>query len=174
MSDGEKITRKGREEREPVKTEERKSTRGPRPKGMSVLNDRTAIPDAIRNAYPDCEFFWENDEKGKVQMRESQGWEVVRGSYMDGKWQPGGVEALGSVVSQPVGSGETTHSMNAVLMVIPREWYEELLDEQKAHNQQVENSLRRGSTHGEVSPDGTYAPRLPNGKIGYHRELVSR
>lgn len=88
----------------------------------------------------------------------------------DGSWNPADTTNLGSVMSQPVGMGETTSNMQAVLMVLPLEWYEDDLKAQQEENRLVENSLRRGSTHGRVNDDGTYAPRLPNGAIGYSRK----
>lgn len=152
---------------------QRKTTRV-RPQG-GVLVDRHAVPEYIKQAYPDCTFFWENDEKGKVQIRENRGWEVVRGNLVDGTWQPGCRDTnLGNAIRMPVGQGETTSNLEAVLMMLPREWYEDDCRAQEEANRQLENSLRRGSNSQDVNPDGTYAPRLPNGKIGYHREVGSR
>lgn len=165
---GEKLARKSRVEKPVVKAEERKTTRV-RPKG-SALRDRLSVPDEIRAAYPDCYFVWENNEKGKIKMREDNGWEVVRGDFLDGSWQPGEKSLnTGSVYSIPVGLGETTSNLEAVLMMIPIEWWEEDLKAQKEEYQKVENSLRRGSKHGETAPDGSYDPRLPNGGVGFSK-----
>jgi hypothetical protein len=170
--DGDKkvIRKSDRVSRPEVKTEERKTTRV-RP-GGSVHADRLAVPQAIREAYPDVVFFWENEEKGKPELRISRGWEIVRGDTVDGKWQPCEQNSnLGNVVRIPVGRGETTDNMSAVLMMLPRDWYEDDCREQEKHNQDLRNSLRRGSNSNEVNSDGTYAPRLPNGKYGYSEQL---
>jgi hypothetical protein len=144
--------------------------------GGGVLADRLAVPQYIREAYPDCEFFWENDEKAKIQAREARGWEVVRGVVgNDGKWQPGNQHTnIGSVLSIPVGQGETRSDMQAVLMCLPREWYEDDCRAQEEQNRQIMNSLRRGSNNQDINPDGTYAPRLPNGKYGFSQELGTK
>ncbi len=135
--------------------------------GGGVLTDRTVVPEEIRRAYPDCEFFWENDEKGKVELRVANGWEVVKGQMHDGIWHPGNDSTnMGSVYSMPVGPGSSGQPMQAVLLCIPSEWYQEDVKAQEEYNRQVRNSLRRGSNPNEVNSDGTYAPRLPNGKIG--------
>jgi len=174
--DGDKkaIRKSDRVSRSEVKTEERKTTRV-RP-GGNVHADRLAVPQHIRDAYPDMFFFWENEEKGKVEMRIGRGWEVVRGDMVNGSWQPCEQNSnLGSVVRIPVGRGETTDNMTAVLMMLPLDWYEDDCREQEKHNQDLRNSLRRGSNDSKdplaVNSDGTYAPRLPNGKYGYSEQL---
>jgi hypothetical protein len=172
------VARRGRQSRVAAKPEAdapvaRKTTRVRPTSG--ALADRLAVPQYIKDAYPDCVFFWENDEKGKVQIRESRGWEIVRGNLADGKWQEGNRDMnLGNVLRIPVGPGETKSDLEAVLMMLPLEWYEDDCRAQEEANRQLENSLRRGSNSQDVNPDGTYAPRLPNGKIGYHREVGSR
>jgi hypothetical protein len=143
--------------------------------GGGVLVDRLAVPPHIKAAYPDCVFFWENDEKDKILARESRGWEVVRGELLNGKWQPGNQQTnIGSVLSIPVGQGETRSDLKAVLMMLPRDWYEDDCRDQEENNRQIMNSLRRGSSNQEINPDGTYAPRLPNGKFGFSQELGTK
>lgn len=153
---------------------QRQSKRGPRPGSVNgVMADRLAVPDAIKRAYPDCMFYWENDEKGQVQIRESRGWEVVKGSFVDGAWSPG-QNGSGNVYSIPVGQGETKSDIQAVLMALPVEWYEDDLRSQEEQNRQTMNSLRRGSNPNEVNSDGSYAPRLANGKVGLSVEQGTR
>lgn len=144
--------------------------------GGGVLNDRLSVPQYILDAYPDCIPFFENDEKDNIAVRVSRGWEVVRGVVgNDGKWQPGNQHSnIGSVYSIPVGQGQTRSDMQAVLMMLPRDWYEEDCRAQEEHNRQIMNSLRRGSSNQEINPDGTYAPRLPNGKFGFSQEFGSK
>jgi len=169
--DGDKKTarKSERAERNVAKTPGRKITR-PRP-GGSVHADRLAVPKPILDAYPESQFmyFWENDEKGKVEIREQRGWVRVQLDMADGKmWEPGEQRTYtGGVVKIPVGRGETTDSMYSVLMMMPREWYEDDIAEQENHNQEVRNSLRRGpnANTGETD-DGVYAARLSNGKYG--------
>ena len=160
-------------ERTVERTVERKTLRV-RP-GGDVHADRLSVPQHLKDAYPDMFFFWENDEKGQVQQREARGWEVVRGSMIDGKWQSGERNSnLGSVVSMPVGQGETTDSLTSVLMMLPLEWYEDDLKQQEDKNRQIRQSLRRGSNNQDVNPDGTYAPRLPNGQVGFSENFGSK
>lgn len=172
------VQRRGRPARMQAKPEveaepARKTTRV-RPQG-GVLADRLAVPDYIKRAYPDCVFFFENDEKGKIQIRESRGWEVVKGCLVDGVWHPGGNSMnSGSVYSIPVGQGETKHDLQAVLMALPEEWYQDDIKAQEEASREARNALRRGSNNQDVNPDGTYAPRLPNGKYGFSQELGTK
>lgn len=153
---------------------ERKSSRGPRPGTVNgVVADRLNVPDAIKRAYPDCVFYWENDEKGKPQIREGRGWEVVKGSFVAGSWAKG-EDGEGNVYTIPVGPGSDGMPMKAVLMALPCDWYEDDLKAQEDQNRQVMNSLRRGSNPQDINSDGTYAPRLPNGKVGLSVETGSR
>jgi hypothetical protein len=142
--------------------EPERKTKRVRPGSVNgVVSDRLVVSDAIRRKYPDCVFFWENVEKGKPEVRESIGWEKCK-------------DEAGNVIMIPVGQGETGPSINAVLMALPVEWYEEDLKRQEEQSRQVMNSLRRGSNPQDVNSDGSYAPRLPNGKVGLSVEQGTR
>ena len=140
---------------------------------IEATSDRLVVPQWIRDAYPTCQFFWENDEKGAVQMREARGWAIVRDDMTDGKYLTDSERKYtGSVVSIPVGPGVTTGNLQAVLMMMPKEWYEEDLKAQEAQKREVAKSLRRESAYfGQVRDDGTYDPKLPNGQIGFNQTL---
>jgi len=172
------VTRQGRPNtRVQVKSEaaepERKTKRV-RPGSVNgVMADRTAVPEAIKRAYPDCTFYWENDEKDKPAIRVSRGWEIVKGSFVDGAWSPS-VNGEGNVYSIPVGPGSAGTPIHAVLMALPVEWYEDDCKTQEEQNRQIMNSLRRGSRPEDINPDGSYAPRLPNGKVGLSVEQGTR
>lgn len=155
-------------------TPERKTMRV-RPSG-SATKDRLSIPQWVLDAYPDCQFMWQNDENGAVQVREQRGWTVVRSDMNDGRYHTDAERVYtGSAVSIPVGPGVTTGNLQAVLMMMPREWFEEDLKAQEAQNKEIEGSLRRGSRfHGDIQADGTYDARLSNGGLGYSRKLETR
>ena len=140
---------------------------------IESVSDRLVVPQWVRDAYPTCVFFWENDEKGAVQMREARGWAIVRDDMTDGQYLTDSEKKYtGSVVSIPVGPGVTTGNLQAVLMMMPKEWYVEDLKAQEAQNREVAKSLRRESAYfGQVRDDGTYDPKLPNGQIGFDQRL---
>lgn len=115
-----------------------------------------AVPQSIKDKYPDMSFQWFNDEKGMIESAKNADWEVVS-----------------EMANTPVGIGHTTNSMNAVLMMIPTEW--KLEDEQAIEKETLkhENSLRRGLSMSEsgdgVSETGLYAANLDDGGRGYSR-----
>jgi len=112
----------------------------------TMFEDQTLMPEWVNDKYPDHNFFWENDEKQKIQIREGRDWEIVK-------------DSSGNPVTRPGGRSETTDSVTMVLMAIPAEWFKE--DNQKAEDQMLErtNSLRGGSS--EYS-QGLYKARDPS------------
>lgn len=139
--------------------------------GSNVLEDRLSVPQAVRDAYPDCVFFWENNEEGAVERRMLKGWEVVKVPSVDGE-VIGNDSNMGSTYSMPVGRGNTTGNLQAILMALPRELYEEDIKAQEKQSREITDSRRRKpSDHGIVNPDGSYAPKLPSGKIGFDQKF---
>ena len=175
--EGEKKQTRGKErtERLTIKTEERPTLRV-RP-GGSVFADRLAAPQWVRDKYSECVFYWENDEAGRPEQREARGWVKVKSDMDDGKaFEPGEQRTYsGGVVRIPVGRGNTTDNLYAVLMMLPREWYEADRREQEEQNRKLRESLRRGpnTTNNPlaVGSKGEYAPRLPNGEYGFSEKL---
>ena len=149
----------------------RKSLRE-RPGSQSVFQDKQAVPKAIKDAYPDCQFYWENDSDNSrfITAREERGWEVVRGTMSDGKWLPGNKDVgLGSVFQSPCGGGGYQ-----VLMVLPNEWYKDDVRQQTEAVMEKRNALRRGSRSGEVMPDGSYAASNGAGGFGFTEKFSAR
>lgn len=157
----EKVVRKSdRAERVEAKAKDQRTERV-RPRA-DVLADRLTVPQEVRDAYPDCVFFWENDEMGRVQIRVGNGWEVC-------KFPSGGI------VQIPVGVGNTTSNLQSVLLCLPREWYEEDIARQEAESKTRLDSLRRKpSEHGVIDGDGLYAARAPDGTIGFSQKVGSK
>lgn len=69
---------------------------------------------------PGFEYRWVNDEDGRIQMFEEAGYEAVREPTDVGDPKAGDASQMDSVCRKPVGGGTT-----AVLMKIPKEFYEE-------------------------------------------------
>jgi len=117
-----------------------------------------AVPQNVIDKYPEMSFQWFNDEKGMIQQAESNDW--ARVPEMDNK---------------PVGIGHTTNSMDAVLMMIPKDW--KLQDEQAIEKDCLrhEDSLRRGSSMSEGgatgSEAGLYAANTGDGERGFSRTI---
>jgi hypothetical protein len=142
LEHGRATERKSRVEKPEVKKDERPTLRV-RPRG-SVQRDKLFVPDEVKAAYPDSYFVFENDEMGRVQARERVGWSIVRGDWLDGNYVPNhDITQVGSVYRIPVGRGQTTDNLYAVLMCIPMEWWQEDLAKQQESAEEIESSLRR-------------------------------
>ena len=136
-----------------AKTPERKRTRTRASWGPTL---QLAVPQSIIDANPDMSFQWFNDEKGMIARAESDDWTKV--PDMDNK---------------PVGIGHTTNSMDAVLMMIPKDWKLEDEAEIERNCLKHEDSLRRGSSMNEGgatgSEAGLYAANTGDGERGFSR-----
>lgn len=106
---------------------------------------------------------WFNNEAGRIPQLMSQGWEPVKGDAYQSVWQPGAKETsqTDSVVMAPVGIGREGLPINAILMMIDEDIYDDIQSMKEEHLDNIDMSLRQGRT-GELgtSEQGvkTYAP----------------
>jgi hypothetical protein len=94
-----------------------------RPEGRANRPTRTPIGTRNKLTAPPREGYvrrFVNDVDGRIQMFEDAGYEAVRAPTQVGDPMAGDSSQLGSVVRKPVGGG-----VDAVLMEIPKEWYDE-------------------------------------------------
>ena len=87
-----------------------------------------------------------NDEPGRIQAFLDAGYRIVDEKTQMGDENVGQASQVGSVANKPVGGG-----MNAVLMEIKDDWYQEDQDAKEAHLQEKEQGLLNDE-HGS-SPD---------------------
>lgn len=87
-----------------------------------------------------------NDTEGRIKRAEEAGYEVVRSSETLGDETAESSHQVGSVVTRPVGGGQT-----GVLMRIKREWYEEDQAQKQTRNDDIDDALRNAP-----NKDGRY------------------
>jgi hypothetical protein len=93
-----------------------KGQRAQRPQRASIKNKGRLV---VGQKDPDKEYRFVNDKDGRVDMFQNNGWEVVTDVQI-GSRRANVASELGSAASINVGLGD-----RAVLMAIPKEWYEE-------------------------------------------------
>lgn len=103
--------------------------RGERPKRTSIVNQGRLN---VQNKDPNREYRFVNDEKGKVEIKVTQGWVIEQSKDHVGL---GGARlesasTQGSAARLPVGNG-----ISGVLMSIDRDWY---LEDQRERQQRVD------------------------------------
>jgi hypothetical protein len=99
----------------------------------------------------DFEYRWVNDEDGRPERFEEVGYERVTHDVRVGDSVAGRASQLGSVVSRPVGGGK-----QAVLMRIPKEWYDEDQKAKQKRVEQSENAMKRNIPKNQPTADGDY------------------
>jgi hypothetical protein len=82
---------------------------------------------------------------------EEVGYEPVTHKVSVGDSAVGRASQLGSAVSRPVGGGQ-----KAVLMRIPKEWYDEDQAEKQKRVEQSEKAMERNIPKNKPTPDGDY------------------
>jgi hypothetical protein len=115
----------------------------------------TRVPfDGYRNTLtfhdkdPDFHYRVFNDVENRIARAEAAGYEVVRSTEGLGDPTATSASPLGSAVTRPVGNNVT-----AVLMRIPRKWYDEDQAVKRRRNDEIEEALR-------APPDGGYLKNL--------------
>lgn len=150
------MSRTAKERTDAIKTPERKERKRTRASWGPML--QLAVPQNVIEKYPEMSFQWFNDEKGMILQAEANDW--VRVPEMNNK---------------PVGIGHTTNSMDAVLMMIPKDWKSEDAVEIEKNCLKHEDALRRGSSMSEggatSSEAGLYAAETSDGGRGFTRTV---
>lgn len=106
---------------------------------------------------------WVNDQPGRINMFEQAGWQKVTNRTLnaDNPDNPEGIGDPRAGVPEQMGDGVTIEAgqgMKAVLMEIPKEWYDEAQEEKvKAIKVQEEHLISRTNKeghYGNISIDG--------------------
>lgn len=147
--------------REPLRNPSRK------PLGSRRRLDVSHIENDPR--YANKKLGWYNNEGGRIQQLMQQGWEPVRGDAYQSVWQHDAKDTsqTDSVISAPVGIGREGQPINAILMMIDRDIYDEIQGMKEDHLGTIERSLRQGATKElGTSEQGvkTYAPETGVGQ----------
>ena len=125
-----------------------KTTRTRKRKSRSSVSDRNDVL-KVENKDPNFEYRIVNDKPGRVAQMESRDWELVT----DGK------EKLLSTFDSSSTSDTEKHvgdGMKAVLMKIPKDWYEEDQKEKSQHIDRIEakqkpNDIKNGYGKVEIT-----------------------
>ena len=112
-----------------------------RPKRVPVAGPRDIL--AVANQDPNYVYRWVNDVRGRMQRFLDGGYEVVTQDTEVGQNAVDRGSQVGSAVTRQVGSGVT-----AVLMRIPREWYNEDQAAKAAELDALEASMKQQATDG--------------------------
>lgn len=121
---------------------------------------------------------WVNNEKGRVQQFMRQGWQPVMGESTAGvfdiqNYRKDAKQAsdAGSVMSIPVGRGQTVDALDAVFMSIDKGTFNEMQDEKNRKRSELDQALKGGADQSSLSKgEGgleTYAANTPDGGLGY-------
>jgi len=116
-----------------VKTTQDVAKRRERPSRPDINGRRDVL--TVMNKDPDYEYRWVNDVEGRIQQYMSTGWELATGDEEVAR--KGITEPLpvGSVKRKPVGGG-----VEAVLMRIYKDWYEEDQDRKADYVNRMEKA----------------------------------
>lgn len=94
---------------------------------------------------------WVNDIDDRIERFKAAGYEPVAGDFQGGDPMCGDAQSVGSVVTKSVGGGT-----KAVLMEIPKEYYQEDQDAKQKQVKELEDSMEEqarrqlgGSAYGE-------------------------
>lgn len=120
-----------------------------------------------------CTFRWVNNEAGRVQKFINEGWEVVEGDASPGIWRPNEETVKsdsGSVTSIPVGPGRTVDAMDAILMKISIERFNEMEAQKTEMRNARDRALQQHGALADVSGIETYAAQNSQGSTGMHVE----
>lgn len=108
----------------------------------------------VTNKDPDYEYRWVNDVDGRIQEFQSVGWELATGDEEVARKGITDPLPVGSVKRKPVGGG-----IEAVLMRIYKEWYEE----DQAKKAEYVNRMEASQMSAPAELKGGY------GKISYDK-----
>lgn len=89
---------------------------------------------------------WFNDTPGRVDDAVAAGYTHVK-------------DARGQNVSRLVGRTEGGDGLNAFLMEIPDEWFQQDKAAKQARVDEVDQAIRKGEINGKVGEEGRYVPR---------------
>jgi len=111
---------------------------------------RLHVPDEDKD--PNFEYRWINDDPGRIEAAKKGGWETVsKGDTTVGDPDvTTGNTDLGSATSLVVGKHESGAGKRAVLMRIPREWYDEDQAAKEEVNRATDEAITRGQAGGQA------------------------
>lgn len=107
----------------------------------------------ISQGIPGYHLHWINDSPGRVHEAQAGGYEFVTPSEVG--WEQDGTEQR---VKKRVGLQEDGSAMNAYLMKIRQDWYEEDQQKIQAVQDQFDDAIRRGTLN-EQNTDKRYVPK---------------
>ena len=143
----------------------------------SRRGSKLSVPPSVFKEYPQdkWELQWINNEGGEIErVIHEYGAEPVEGKGTAGAWAPDGTSTqTSSTMMRPVGRGRNLDAIDAVLMAIPRDVWEDEKEARRERKQQKTQALKKGVNQSGATGDtsgGTYAPELSNGKFGYSEE----
>lgn len=88
---------------------------------------------------------WFNDLPGRIVQAQEAGYSFVE-------------DKEGKKVHRVVGVDAAGGPLEAYLMEIPEEWYQEDMSRNEEATRKLDESIRRGNVAGEVGKDGRYVP----------------
>ena len=97
----------------------------------------------VSNSDPNYMYRWVNDTVGRIQMFTEAGYEVVTKDLEVGDATVDKLSKVGSAITRTVGG-----LMTAVLMRVPREWYNEDQATKMAEVDAAENAMRQDAQSG--------------------------
>lgn len=116
---------------------------------------------------------WHNNEQGRIEKAEREGWEVVRGKgSTDGVYRPDADKSTSetSVMRMPVGLLKTQDAGEAILMKIHVDNFQALCEIKEERRKDMDRALKGGAAGAEgndVQGVQTYAAETSNGNRGF-------
>lgn len=110
-----------------------KAQRRERPSRPDINGRRDVL--TVKNKDPEYEYRWVNDVEGRIQDYMSAGWELAKGDEEIARKGIADPLPSGSVKRKPVGGG-----VEAVLMRIYKDWYDEDQTRKADYVNQIERS----------------------------------
>ena len=111
---------------------------------------------------PEYHYHWVNDTPGRIAEAEEHDYEFVTYEEvrMSARVATASGGTLGSNVSRLVGKQEDGITpLNAYLMKIRKEWYDEDQKYQQSKVDEIDSAIRGGNIEGHVGKDGRYIPK---------------
>jgi hypothetical protein len=110
----------------------------------------------VQDRDPAYQYRYINDSPGRVEQARAGGYEFVDDQKTGDTGETN--TGLGSRTAVRAGTNADGSGMNAYLMRIPREFYEEDQAEKEKVNQKVDDAINGGAIEGEPGKEGRYVP----------------
>ncbi len=135
--------------------EAQKIVRGERQRRTSLVNQGRLV---VENKDPNKVYRFVNDKDGRVELKQDQGWDVeLAKDHRIGGRRVDTSSAEGTAARVNVGAGD-----HAILMSIPKEWYEE---DQAAKQERVdasEQTIKQTALNGHKGSFQVSRSRVPD------------